>query len=149
MFARLIFAVWHAHALIIHYRKIFVLLIFAKPTGEKFLNCENFPIYGIPVSLQSGQLLSEVLYLHFPLLPGDVCLKLLRKIHNKLAHHHTMMYTPYQNYNPMVCIKQNISHLLSFTREQGLKVLICAPFSSELQTTGKVTHICTQFTNEE
>ena len=117
------------------------------------LHVEGTPVH-TPVSLQSGQLLSEVLYLHLPLLPGNMRLKLLSKINNNSAHHDTMMYTPYQNYNrcqskyPTLILTLTltltlifIGHLFSLTREQCLKILICASFSSELQITRKVTHI--------
>ena len=62
------------------------------------LHMEGTPVH-TPVNLQSGQLLSEVLYLYLPLLPGNMCLKLLRQKNNNSAHHHTIMDTPYQNYN--------------------------------------------------
>ena len=51
------------------------------------LHMEGTPVH-TPVSLQSGQLLSEVLYLYLPLLSGNMCLKLLRQKNNNSAHHH-------------------------------------------------------------
>ena len=123
-------------------------VLYTKPHDCSKATCGGDTCSHTPVSLQSGQLLSEVLYLHLPLLPGNMCLKLLSKINNNSAHHDTMMYTPYQNYKrcqskypTLTLILIFIGHLFSLTREQCLKILICASFSSELQITRKVTHI--------